>query len=136
MEDEAVINLDLRKFLADFNLEVLEPAYSFKTALDIALKEKPEIIVMDVYLKDEKTGIDAAIEINKHYAPLIIFFSGSSTNELIDQIKFLNHGILKKPIDKDDLIRIIYEKIDDFECTIVFKPIDKNNLAKKIEKYF
>jgi len=68
-------------------------------------KSKPDLILMDIYLKDETDGIEtAAIIRNKHDIP-IIYLTSDSSHETIQRAKITEpFGYLVKPVSEDILL--------------------------------
>jgi DNA-binding NarL/FixJ family response regulator len=63
VEDEYFVALDAQQFLEEAGFVVVGIAETAAEALDIAVREKPEIAVMDVRLKGERDGVDAALDL-------------------------------------------------------------------------
>jgi CheY-like chemotaxis protein len=93
VEDETLIALDLKNRLERHGYQVLPVAGSAAEAVESAIKNRPDIILMNIVLKGEKTGIEAACVINESYTVQILFITGNA--------RFLNDEIFKKiPIYK------------------------------------
>lgn len=60
VEDELLIALSLRKVLEGAGYVCISPAVNYETAVALAFERRPDIILMDIKLRGEKTGIDAA----------------------------------------------------------------------------
>jgi len=108
VEDEQIIAFDLRMTLKLEGFDVLALASNADDAVEIALREKPDIILMDIQLDGEKTGIDAAEEILSQYNVPILFQSG-------------NHDIFQE------------NAISELpQCSLIIKPISDKKLLKMI----
>lgn len=72
-------------------------------------EEHPDAIMMDVYLKGEKTGLDLAREIRHNDKLPIVFLTASNKPEIVEGIKNLGgcHYLLK-PIDPDGLNQVLH----------------------------
>jgi CheY-like chemotaxis protein len=68
--------------------QVLPIAASATQAVELAIQERPDIILMDVVLKGVQNGIDAACDIVEKYAVPILFITGN--------VHFCNDVRLKK----------------------------------------
>jgi DNA-binding response OmpR family regulator len=70
---------------------------------------QPDVIILDVYLKNKTSGIEAGRRLRKEgINTLIIFTTGNSydnTLQLIDDIG--NAKILSKPVEFEHLVRLI-----------------------------
>ena len=84
VEDEVIAANYLRKVLAITGYEVIEIINTGAHAIEVAKKEKPDIIFMDIMLKDHISGAEAAKEIH-FFIPeiMIIFLTAYSDKEMI-----------------------------------------------------
>jgi two-component system response regulator len=64
VEDEAITALMLRTEVTELGLEVIDVADTGKSAIASARRQRPDAILMDIRLKDEVDGIEAAKIIN------------------------------------------------------------------------
>lgn len=87
VEDEAVVAENMEKVITDFGYEVVGRAASADGAVNAAIELKPDLILMDIVLLGEKTGIDASYEIKEKIDVPIIFLTAYSNLELIDRAK-------------------------------------------------
>ncbi len=107
-EDELLIAKVLRMQLEKLDFEVAnvtDANEAFKTTILI----QPDIIIMDVYLKNKTTGIEAALKLREigNETP-IIFTTGNSLTETLLQInKISNSNALSKPVEFDILLSLI-----------------------------
>ena len=95
----------IKFLLEDNNYDVIGIAASGKEAVDIAKKQKPDLIMMDIELKGSMNGIEAATQIGEFYNYLVpIIYLTDQTNPLIvnyatrDNNKVTEY--FNKPIDK------------------------------------
>lgn len=99
VEDELIISLHFRRMLESMgNYEVKCESYGEK-AVELAFEMEPDVIFMDINLKGEMNGIEAAEQIlNSDNIP-IIFVTAYSDDETIERSKLLNpFGYLNKPM--------------------------------------
>jgi two-component system, response regulator PdtaR len=114
VEDEALIALDLQNRLRRQGYQVLPVTDSAAKAVESADKNRPDIILVDVILKGEKTGIDAAFEIIQNRAVPILFLTGNThliNDERLDKIP--NHLVLGKPPVESAILRAIKKLLQD-----------------------
>jgi two-component system, response regulator PdtaR len=99
VDDEQLIALSLRLTLEEMGIEVCETAATARKAVELAQRHKPGIVLMDVRLRGEGDGVDAAIEIYRTLNAAVIFITGSREPETVARIH-LDHpaAILFKPI--------------------------------------
>ena len=116
VEDNTLITLSLEEHFKRWGYDPCESASSGEEAIDKAESERPDIILMDVSLKGDISGIDAAREISTRFHIPIVLMSGYSKSEIqkradIDCIvKFLT-----KPVNLDEL-RNVFESISLKPC--------------------
>jgi DNA-binding response OmpR family regulator len=112
VEDEALIALDLKSNLEQYGYHVLPIASSAAVAVELAVKKRPHIILMDVVLKGEKNGIDAACAIVEKYAVPIIFITGNTHLLGDERLKNIpTYKILDKPPSESILLDSINKMI-------------------------
>ncbi|HVY57481.1 MAG TPA: response regulator [Xanthobacteraceae bacterium] len=63
VEDDYLLSTELEAGLADAGFVVVGVARSAAEALELALSERPDLILMDIRLAGERDGVDAALDI-------------------------------------------------------------------------
>ncbi len=103
-EDEAMTVLMVQKALRRAGMEVIECVSDGETAISIAWREKPDIVIMDLGLAGAD-GIAAARRILKQIETCLVFLSGHSDFITIeDALRAGAAGYLVKPVDSLSLI--------------------------------
>jgi len=74
IEDEAIIAMDLESVVADMGHRVTGIARTRDEAVTLAKTEKPDLILSDIQLADNSSGIDAVHDILAHYGDLPVIF--------------------------------------------------------------
>ncbi|MCX7821548.1 MAG: response regulator [Brevinematales bacterium] len=96
-EDEALIAMMLKTQLEEKGHIVLGPVSTGEDVIALALKEKPDLIIMDVVLAGVTNGIEAAEIINKEFPIPVVFTTGYE--EIQDrELSFQPLAYLTKPI--------------------------------------
>lgn len=109
IEDEAIISFGYRLHLEQMGFEVIGSAASSAEAEVLMKKNHPDAIVMDVYLKGEKNGLELAREIRQTDALPIIFLTASTKPEIVDGIRALDGcHYLVKPVDPDGMNQALH----------------------------
>lgn len=104
VEDETIISFGYRLQLEQMGYEVLAAARSAEETETILEHEVPDAIIMDVYLKGERNGLQVAQNILTTTNVPIIFLTASSKPEIVEGIRALpNCHYLVKPVDPDAL---------------------------------
>ena len=87
VEDEAITAMYLLMRLKRLSYEVLKPIGSGENAIQIAQKESPNIILMDIGLAGKLDGIQTAREIQSFCDAHFIFMSGYQDEDMRDEVK-------------------------------------------------
>jgi CheY-like chemotaxis protein len=103
VEDEILSALSLKATLEDWGYELCEPVVSGEEAIKTALHERPDIILMDVKIKGEIDGVEAAREISSRFDTSIIFMSGYTQDLLRQTVDASAAAFLSKPLDSCQL---------------------------------
>ncbi len=103
-EDEALIRLDLREMLEEEGYEVCAEAGDGRTAVELAERLRPELVILDVKMP-VLDGIAAAEQIaRKRIAPVVIL-TAFSQRDLVERAREAGAmAYLVKPFDKGDLV--------------------------------
>ncbi len=108
VEDEAIVAEDLRMTVTDLGYTVVGRGSSADEAVAKALEVKPDLILMDIVLKGDKTGIDASCKIKERMDIPIIFLTAYSDVELIDKaLTAKPHAYIVKPFQAKQLLASI-----------------------------
>ena len=105
VEDELIAAENLKEFLEEQECVVLGITDRGSTALELAKKLQPDIIMMDIMLKDGLSGCEAALQISRFCPAKIIFLSAYALDEMLDyaaQAKAA--GYLIKPYNKTQIL--------------------------------
>ena len=112
VEDEYLISLGLTAQIEDMGLKVCATADSADAAVIQAQTHRPAIILMDVRLRGERDGVDAAQAIFHTVGSKIIFITGSREQKTIERID-QDHpfAVLFKPISDKQLHAAVNDAI-------------------------
>ena len=105
VEDEAIPAKDYQIIVENAGFKVVGIATTSTEAIAIANKEKPNIILMDINLKGEDSGIDAARAIYNSYEPEIVFITGLEEEVLV--FTEIRYKYIKKPIYEWSLLKAL-----------------------------
>ena len=77
---------------------------SGEKALEIAEKDKPDLVFMDIHLSGEMGGIEAAGQIKDRFGIPVIFITGYSRDEMKERFGEIgSNGYLVKPWSRHEL---------------------------------
>ena len=114
-EDEALIRLDIVEILKDQGFDVVAETDNGKTAVELAQKHRPDLVLMDVKMPI-MDGITAAEEIAKEQIAPVVLLTAFSQKELVDRA--VDAGAMAyvvKPFTPNDLIPAIEEAMSRYE---------------------
>ena len=101
VEGEKTVALQLRAILNALGYSVCCEVSSGKQAIASIRKNIPDCILMDVSLKGEMSGIEAATEIMDRFDIPVIFLAAPSDSKLLEQAKYAGtYGYILKPFDE------------------------------------
>ena len=104
VEDEALIAEELRERLSRLGFSVIATVDSADESVAIATRERPDLILMDIRLKGEKDGVEAAREIRQQVDLPIVYLTAYSDRVTVDRAKKSEHdGFILKPFHRSEL---------------------------------
>ncbi|HMK54978.1 MAG TPA: PAS domain S-box protein [Methanobacteriaceae archaeon] len=104
VEDEGLTAMELQRKLKYWGYEVPTFAFSSKEAVQKAEKIKPDLVLMDIVLKGEGDGIDAAREIKNRFDIPIIYLTAYGDEKTRDRAKETKpEAYLLKPFEENEL---------------------------------
>jgi two-component system response regulator LytT len=104
VEDESIIAKDIQLSLKKLGYTVVEICSTGEDAIRVAEEHKPDLILMDIMLKGDMSGIDAAIQIREKLDIPIIFLTAYADETTLNKAKISEpHGYIIKPFKEVDL---------------------------------
>lgn len=104
VEDQFIEANDLKLILESAGHSVCGIAKSVDAALDLLATVRPDIVLLDIFLKGTKTGIDLAPVLAEAKIPFI-YISANSDPATLDAAKTTRpDGFLVKPFKKQDIL--------------------------------
>ena len=108
VEDDKMLCHLFEMFVKDLGYELIGVAHTSEDAFLKCEAETPDVILMDVHLKGETNGIEAAKIIHQKFdTPVIFITSDSEQNTVKEAIHTNTYGFLVKPIHKTSLGLVI-----------------------------
>lgn len=156
VEDESIVSKDIQNSLKKLGYTVVGSASTGLKAIELAGKSLPDVILMDIMLKGDMDGIEAAETIKKLYNIPIIFLTAYADSSTLAKAKISEpHGYILKPfkeidlhtniqvafykhskeqeiVKERDLLVSIVENIESGDTDSIF--IKSNNMLVKINK--
>jgi len=108
VEDESIISLQIRTMLRSMGYSVCGNASSGQEAIDKAGETRPDLVLMDVILKEAMDGIEAARQLRARFSIPVIFISGCADNETRQRARGVGQfAYLTKPFSERELAAAI-----------------------------
>jgi two-component system, response regulator PdtaR len=106
-DDESLIRMDLREMLGHLGYEVVAEASDGHSAVELAKKLLPDLVIMDIKMPD-MDGIAAASELARDHIAPVVLLTAYSENSLIGRAKDAGVcGYLVKPFRETELMPVI-----------------------------
>src|SRR5215468_7621489 len=104
IEDEALIAEELRERLSRLGITVIAAVSSGEKGVEIATRERPDLVLMDIRLSGGKDGVQAAREIRQRIDVPIVYLTAHSDRLTVERANETDHdGFILKPFLKGEL---------------------------------
>jgi two-component system, response regulator PdtaR len=113
VEDQYFVAMDCQQALEEAGLECSGLAASAERAIELAARDHPDLILMDIRLSGEMDGVDAALRIYRDYGIRCIFSSAhtdAATRSRAEEAHPL--GWLQKPYTADHVVEAVKDALD------------------------
>lgn len=106
-DDESLIRLDLREMLTHLGYDVIAEAGDGGTAMDLARKLRPDLMIMDIKMP-EVDGIAAAEELTRERIAPVVLLTAYSDQGLVERARDAGVvGYVVKPFREAELMPVI-----------------------------
>jgi signal transduction histidine kinase/AmiR/NasT family two-component response regulator len=104
VEDEAIVAADLAGKLKQLGYEIAGVAAGGEEAVGLASRLPIQLVLMDIWLKGETDGIEAARAIRRHQDVPVIYLTAHSDGATLARAKLTDpFGYILKPFDEREL---------------------------------
>ncbi|AKB86121.1 response regulator [Methanococcoides methylutens] len=104
VEDENIVALSIKKKLELMGYSVIDTASSGEDAVVKADLFYPDLVLMDVMLRGEMDGIEAAKMIREKFDIPVIFLTAYTDDKTLERAKMAEpYGYISKPFKEQDL---------------------------------
>ncbi len=104
VEDESIVSKDIQHSLKKLGYNVVGAASSGEQAVKMAVETMPDIILMDIMLKGEMNGIEAATQIRAETNIPVIFLTAYADESTLNKAKVTQpYGYIIKPFKEIDI---------------------------------
>jgi len=104
VEDEGVVSIDIRNMLKKAGYSIAAVAFQGNEAVEKAELSAPDLVLMDIGLKGEIDGIEAAKRIRDRFQIPVVFLTGFADEVTMAKAQEVNpSGFIIKPINEEEL---------------------------------
>lgn len=105
VEDTVLVSLELQEMLKKEGYRIAAAAISGEEAIEIFRESEPDIVLMDIMLEGEMSGIEAALIIQTIREVPIIYTTAYSDEDTVSEIHPTEpYAFIKKPYDYRELV--------------------------------
>lgn len=97
IEDEAIIAMDIQMIVAEIGHRVTGIARTRTQAVDLASRDRPDLILADIQLADQSSGIDAVNDIMRQFDDIPVIFITAFPERLLTGTKPEPAFLIAKP---------------------------------------
>jgi DNA-binding LytR/AlgR family response regulator len=104
VEDESIVSKDIQQCLEKLGYNVVEAVDTGEKALEMLEKKNPDLVLMDIMLKGDMTGIETAETIKEIYGVPVIYLTAYADRNTLNKAKVTEpYGYILKPFQEIDL---------------------------------
>lgn len=104
VEDEAIVRKDIEQTLRKLGHEVVGAVAEGRDAIDTATEQRPDLVLMDIMLKGDMSGIEAAMIIRGQLGLPVIFLTAYSDEATLSRARIAEpYGYIVKPYKAIDV---------------------------------
>ena len=122
VEDEGLIARDLENMVINLGYEVCGVASSGEEAIAQAEKHHPNLVLMDIILKGEMDGVEAAERIREQFSIPVIYLTAHTDENTFERAKVTEPlGYTLKPVEQKELLTVIEMALYKFQMETKLK---------------
>jgi DNA-binding NarL/FixJ family response regulator len=109
VDDEFLIAFDLEASMRELGFDVCAVASNERDAMELAMSNPPDVVVMDVYLGGSRAGIEAGRWLREVCGVPVVFVTAHSDDGTLERIHNIVPGapVLSKPVYRENLARAV-----------------------------
>ncbi len=107
VEDESLVALEIQNALKKYDIQSCFIADSVEEAMELLEKCTPDLVLLDIYLRGELTGIEGCKHIKKRKIPVIFLTAYSDDDTLQKALECEPDAYLVKPFRRAELYAAI-----------------------------
>ncbi|WP_190808539.1 LytTR family DNA-binding domain-containing protein [Flagellimonas sp. S3867] len=115
VEDNVIIADDMQSMLEEIGYEIVDNVIVYEQAVDVLKNNHVDLVLIDIILASDKTGIDLGKHIRDVYNIPFIFVTSNSDRATVENAKMVKpDGYLVKPFEQQDLYTSIEIALSNF----------------------
>lgn len=115
VEDNVIIADDMQSMLEEIGYEIVDNVIVYEQAIEVLKTKEVDLVLIDIILASDKTGIDLGQHIRDKYNIPFIFVTSNSDRATVENAKVVKpNGYLVKPFEQQDLYTSIEIALSNF----------------------
>ncbi|MCB0372390.1 MAG: response regulator [Muricauda sp.] len=115
VEDNVIIADDMQSMLEEIGYEIVDNVIVYEQAVEVLKNNHVDLVLIDIILASDKTGIDLGKHIRDAYNIPFIFVTSNSDRATVENAKTVKpDGYLVKPFEQQDLYTSIEIALSNF----------------------
>ncbi len=115
VEDNVIIADDMQSMLEEIGYEIVDNVIVYEQAEEVLRTQQVDLVLIDIILASDKTGIDLGKHIRENYDIPFIFVTSNSDRATVENAKVVKpNGYLVKPFEQQDLYTSIEIALSNF----------------------
>lgn len=115
VEDNVIIADDMQSMLEEIGYEIVDNVIVYEQAEEVLKTKQVDLVLIDIILASDKTGIDLGKHIREKYNIPFIFVTSNSDRATVENAKTVKpNGYLVKPFEQQDLYTSIEIALSSF----------------------
>ena len=133
VEDNVIIADDMQSMLEEIGYEIVDNVIVYEQAVEVLKSQEVDLVLIDIILASDKTGIDLGKHIRDNYNIPFIFVTSNSDRATVENAKTVKpNGYLVKPFEQQDLYTSIEIALSNFEYEGKSVPAETASPAEKM----
>lgn len=115
VEDNVIIADDMQSMLEEIGYEIVDNVIVYEQAVEVLKSKQVDLVLIDIILASDKTGIDLGKHIRENYDIPFVFVTSNSDRATVENAKTVKpNGYLVKPFEQQDLYTSIEIALSNF----------------------
>lgn len=133
VEDNVIIADDMQSMLEEIGYEIVDNVIVYEQAVEVLKTKEVDLVLIDIILASDKTGIDLGKYIRDSYNIPFIFVTSNSDRATVENAKTVKpNGYLVKPFEQQDLYTSIEIALSNFDYENKTTAAESGSPANKV----